>query len=376
MRIDKLEIIFDEILMKTNIPIHLISETAKGKSTFVKDYTKKRNLGFVHLIGSHTPEASDLVGIPYREETENTDEYGQPIHMQKWTMMDWFPLDKHSRGVIFIDELTTMPSDVQPVLFEFILSGRLHSKQLPKGWKIVAASNPPTSDYIGTNPMSEAMKTRFLHLQVETPADIWVAYEQERSKRLHYTKDDSIIEFVEVHGDEVLSEYLEEFDLGIKANNRGIEMIHDINNICSIPAELEFETYAGLIGKQKAMRYLSFKKEQYKKPPTAEEVLFSFETVKKKIERALEKGNFDIIYMINESIIDWFQKQNTRTSYNLTASNSFIQYIQMIPRDKSVGLLQQLYRNDEVAAIITKQDKDNRIIDYLSLIQDLSERIH
>jgi len=376
VRIDQLEIVFDEILWKTKIPIHLISETAKGKSTFVKNYAKKRELGFVHLIGSHTPEASDLVGIPYREETGETDEYGHQIHIQKWTVMDWFPLDQESKGIIFIDELTTMPSDVQPVLFEFILSGRLHSKQLPKGWRIVAASNPPTADYIGANPMSEAMKTRFLHLQVETPAEVWVAYERERNKLLHYTKDHTILDFVEVHGDEVLSEYQEEYDLGIKANNRGMEMIHDINNLCELPEEVEFEVYAGLIGKQKAQRYISFRKEQYKKPPTADEILFSFERAERKIEQILKKNKFDMIYVINESFIHWFQQMVNRKRYNRNASHNFFKYIGMIPRDKAVGLLQELYKYDEIAEVITKQDKNDDILQYLSAIHDLVEKIH
>jgi hypothetical protein len=82
--------------------------------------------------------------------------YAPPI----WTR----EFDKFSRGILFLDELTTAPPAVQAALLRIILERKVGFQSLPDGVRVIAAANPP--DIVsGGWELSIPLRNRFLHIQ-------------------------------------------------------------------------------------------------------------------------------------------------------------------------------------------------------------------
>lgn len=90
----------------------------------------------------------------------------------------WFPAP-NTHGILFLDELNRSHEDVRAAIFQLILDRRMHTLQLPRGWIIVSANNPPTREYGEVDEMNDkAFRSRFLHLVLEPTIEEWLAYAQ------------------------------------------------------------------------------------------------------------------------------------------------------------------------------------------------------
>jgi len=90
-------------------------------------------------------------------------------------LAEWFPQDPDSCGYLFLDELFRAPRDVQNAVFELALDYRYHFKELPMGWRVVAASNDNMDVYSGTLP-DPALYDRFLKIKFRPTVPEWLAY--------------------------------------------------------------------------------------------------------------------------------------------------------------------------------------------------------
>lgn len=86
---------------------------------------------------------------------------------------EWFPQDPDSCGYLFLDELFRAARDVQNAVFELALDYRYHFKELPIGWRVIAASNDNMDVYAGTIP-DPALYDRFLKIKFRPTVPEWL----------------------------------------------------------------------------------------------------------------------------------------------------------------------------------------------------------
>ena len=139
-----------------------------GKSTIVKTLARDMGVGFVDVRLAQM-ESIDIRGIPVpNKETKSVD----------WFPSSIFPKDNSKGGIIFLDELSAAPKDVQVAAYELILDRQLGGGdvyKVPTKWVIVAAGNRSCDRAVSTT-MSSALANRMMHLEIEANAEDWVLW--------------------------------------------------------------------------------------------------------------------------------------------------------------------------------------------------------
>lgn len=145
----------------TGIPVLLWGRPGVGKSSFIEGLASDR-LPVTTLIASiHDP--TDFSGLPVLE--DGRVRYAVP----RW--VDDFPDD--GDGILFLDELSTAPPSVQSALLRVVFERKVGFHPLPPGVRIVAAANPPDL-MVGGWELSPPLRNRFVHLNWDVPADLYV----------------------------------------------------------------------------------------------------------------------------------------------------------------------------------------------------------
>lgn len=133
-----------------------------GKSTIVKDIANRLGIEFIDIRLAQL-ERVDLCGLPSVEDK-----------ITKWNIPSFWPRDTKSKGIIFFDEITSAPSDVQVACYSVILDRAIPNTnyKLPDGWYVIAAGNR-TIDRAVVKTMSSALANRFMHFEVEANPEDW-----------------------------------------------------------------------------------------------------------------------------------------------------------------------------------------------------------
>jgi len=133
-----------------------------GKSSIVRAVAEKLNIGFVDVRLAQM-ERVDVCGLP-------------SVHdgITEWNVPAFWPRDPKSAGIIFFDEITSAPADVQVAAYSIILDRRIPNSnyRLPDSWLIVAAGNR-AEDRAVVKTMSSALANRFVHFEIEADAENW-----------------------------------------------------------------------------------------------------------------------------------------------------------------------------------------------------------
>lgn len=94
----------------------------------------------------------------------------------------WFPAPDTS-GILFLDEMNRSQHETRQGVFQLVLDRRIHELELPPGWILVSANNPPsstTSSGLATYDVDElddkAFLNRFAHVVLDASATEWADY--------------------------------------------------------------------------------------------------------------------------------------------------------------------------------------------------------
>lgn len=155
------------------IPICLWGDRGVGKTQLVSGYCRHNNFGYRGYHPAHDETGADLVGLPLLNKELKRTEYAIPY----WLPSKTDALIIEQRGIIFIDEINRAPVSVLQGLMELIGEGSIsHSGyEIPSGWGIVAAANPPREGYF-VGDLDEAMIDRMLHIPVGFDLARWIAW--------------------------------------------------------------------------------------------------------------------------------------------------------------------------------------------------------
>ena len=112
-------------------PVMLWGPPGVGKSQMVAQVAEENNVEVIDIRLSQM-EPSDLRGIPFRD--KDTVEWAIPAMLPD--------MKRHgSRGILFLDEITSAAPSVSAAAYQLILDRSLGQYRVPNGWAIFAAGN-------------------------------------------------------------------------------------------------------------------------------------------------------------------------------------------------------------------------------------------
>lgn len=158
----------DDTMSSKLPPVMVWGAPGVGKSTIVKSLAKEMGIGFVDVRLAQM-ESIDIRGLPLPD---------KDAHCVQWLPSSIFPRDNDKGGIIFLDELSAAPKDVQVASYELILDRQLGGGdvyRVPSKWVIVAAGNRSCDRAVSTT-MSSALANRMMHLEIEANAEDWVIW--------------------------------------------------------------------------------------------------------------------------------------------------------------------------------------------------------
>ncbi len=152
----------------SHTPVMLWGPPGVGKSRIVAQVAQANGVPLIDVRLSQM-EPTDLRGIPFRS--------GDRVD---WSVPSLLPdAARHgSRGILFLDEITTAPPTVTAAAYQLILDRRLGEYTVPQGWAIFAAGNR-YGDRGVSYVMPAPLANRFTHYEIEVHLDDWVAWAHE-----------------------------------------------------------------------------------------------------------------------------------------------------------------------------------------------------
>lgn len=224
-------------------PILIHSSPGVGKSSIVRQVAKKLGIGFVDVRLAEM-ESVDIRGLPSVDNEKG---------VMKWNAPDFWPRDPNSKGIIFLDELTSCDKSCQVAAYELILDRKIGDfYKVPDGWYIVSAGNLTTDRAVALT-MSSALSNRFLHVELNVDDEQWRKWAF--SNNIHA----SVIGYIAYKPNSLFNMEKENLERGWPSP-RSWERVSQMTNIYGSNEEILRKVVYGLVGPAKGIEYIEFHK--------------------------------------------------------------------------------------------------------------------
>lgn len=159
-------------------PIIMLGPLGVGKTAVAEQIADRMGINFVSYSITHHTRQSAL-GLPFIEYAEFE---GREYSVSEYTMSEIIAAVYRAReesgvdeGILFLDEVNCVSETLAPVMLQFLQYKNFGMHQLPEGWVIVTAGNPPEYNRAARE-FDPAMLDRLLKIEVEPDVQIWQEY--------------------------------------------------------------------------------------------------------------------------------------------------------------------------------------------------------
>mgnify|MGYP004515048391 CR=1 FL=1 len=159
-------------------PLFLLGAPGIGKTAIVEQVASELGVGLVPYSMTHHTRQSAL-GLPFIVERT----YGNTsFQVSEYTMSeiiasvyDYMDATGRDRGILFLDEINCVSETLYPSMLQFLQFKTFGRHQVPNGWVIVCAGNPPEYDK-SVHEFDVVTLDRLRKLEVEPDLDAWLSY--------------------------------------------------------------------------------------------------------------------------------------------------------------------------------------------------------
>lgn len=228
-------------LAMTIPPILIHSSPGVGKSSIVREVARKLNIGFVDVRLAEM-ESVDIRGLPSVD---------KELGVMKWNAPDFWPRDPKSKGIIFLDEITSCDKSCQVAAYELILDRKIGDfYKVPDGWYIVSAGNLTTDRAVAMS-MSSALSNRFMHVELEVDDAQWVKW------AMTHDVHPSVTGFIQYRPMALFNMEKENLERGWPSP-RSWERVSQMTKIYGSNENLLRKIVYGLVGPAKGVEFMEF----------------------------------------------------------------------------------------------------------------------
>lgn len=178
-------------------PILLMGAPGIGKTQIMEQIAGECDLALVaYTITHHTRQSA--IGLPFIKEKEYN---GEKHSVTEYTMSeiiasvyDKMEASGKKEGILFIDEINCVSETLAPTMLQFLQCKSFGNQQVPQGWSIVAAGNPPEYNK-SVREFDVVTLDRVKVIDVEADFTIWKEYAYQVG--IH----GSVISYLDIHKD-------------------------------------------------------------------------------------------------------------------------------------------------------------------------------
>lgn len=298
-------------------PIFLLGAPGIGKTAIMEQIAQELGIALVSYSMTHHTRQSAL-GLPFITHREYE---GKSYDVSEYTMSeiiasvyDVMVESGIREGILFLDEINCVSETLAPSMLQFLQYKVFGRHQVPEGWVIVTAGNPPEYNK-SVREFDVVTLDRMKILEVEADYGIWREYARERG--LHT----AILNFLDLKKEDFY-----QVETTVRGKNyitaRGWE---DLSQMLKLYEEEEIAVEESLIGqyirndrvvKEFSAYYDLYQK--YKNDYKVEEILSG--TVSEQAKDKARKADFDERLSLMGMLIDTIQqdiKDNMQTSETL-----------------------------------------------------------
>lgn len=159
-------------------PLLLIGPPGIGKTQIMKQISQECQIGLAaYTITHHTRQSA--VGLPFIEKRQFG---GKSYTATEYTMSEIVAsvYDKMEQtglkeGILFLDEINCVSETLAPAMLQFLQAKSFGNHQIPEGWVIVAAGNPPEYNK-SVREFDIVTLDRIRRMNVEPDLEAWKEY--------------------------------------------------------------------------------------------------------------------------------------------------------------------------------------------------------
>ena len=159
-------------------PVFLLGAPGLGKTAIMQQIADEMGLGLVSYSMTHHTRQSAL-GLPVIVEKEYG---GKTYQVSEYTMSeiiasvyDCMRTTGKTEGILFLDEINCVSETLSPSMLLFLQYKVFGGHQIPEGWVVVTAGNPPRFNK-SVREFDAATRDRLKVIEVEPNYPAWKAY--------------------------------------------------------------------------------------------------------------------------------------------------------------------------------------------------------